>query len=93
MLLQRRRDVSYVSVTVETSVSAVFACEFHKKLCGCRGTARRDTHEISYVCRERQIALRSNLTRRLCYRKDVRAMRLEIFDRFAQSDNTHMVCC
>jgi len=34
-----------------------------------------------------------NKTRKLCCRKDVRAMRLGIFDRFAQSDNTHMVRC
>ena len=32
-------------------------------------------------------------TRKLCYRKDVGAMRLGIFDRFSQSDNTHMVRC
>jgi len=37
---------------------------------------------------ERQIALKSKLTRKLCYRKDYCAMRVT-----TQSDNTHMVCC
>ena len=40
------------------------------------------------VHRRQPIAVTSKLTRKLCYRKDYRAMRLT-----AQSDNTHMVCC
>ena len=39
------------------------------------------------------VARMKEVTRKLCYRKDVRAMCLGIFDRFAQSDNTHMVHC
>jgi len=39
------------------------------------------------------LRLTSKLTRKLCYCKDVHAMCLGIFDRFAQSDNTHMVRC
>jgi len=46
---------------------------------------------------ERQVALASKLTRKLCYRKDDRTMRLikllPVSILTTQSDNTHMVCC
>ena len=45
-------------------------------------------HKVAKMVTSCQITLTSKLTRKLCYRKDYRTMRLT-----AQSDNTHMVCC